>query len=111
MYCKHCGNKVLDEAVICPSCGCEVKERAGEGKSKIVAWLLSFFFGNLGIHRFYMNNMTLGIAYLVINVVGGALTGGIVPVLFYLFLVVEGIYILTRNDEEFQNMCSKKGDL
>lgn len=21
-YCNHCGNQVLDEAVICPKCGC-----------------------------------------------------------------------------------------
>ena len=27
MHCKHCGHKVLDEAVICPSCGCELKEK------------------------------------------------------------------------------------
>ena len=23
-YCTHCGNEVVDEAVICPSCGCKV---------------------------------------------------------------------------------------
>lgn len=23
-YCSHCGNEVLDEAVICPKCGCSV---------------------------------------------------------------------------------------
>lgn len=26
MYCKHCGNKVDDEAVICTKCGCLVNE-------------------------------------------------------------------------------------
>ncbi len=23
-YCSHCGNELLDEAVICPKCGCQV---------------------------------------------------------------------------------------
>ena len=25
-YCTHCGNELLDEAVICPKCGCEAKK-------------------------------------------------------------------------------------
>ena len=37
MHCKHCGHKVLDEAIICPSCGCELKEKIQVGKSKWVA--------------------------------------------------------------------------
>ena len=24
-YCSHCGRELLDEAVICPSCGCRVR--------------------------------------------------------------------------------------
>ena len=24
-YCVHCGNEILDEAVICPKCGCAVE--------------------------------------------------------------------------------------
>lgn len=23
-YCAHCGNEVLDEAIVCPKCGCSV---------------------------------------------------------------------------------------
>ena len=23
MYCRKCGEEILDEAVICPKCGCE----------------------------------------------------------------------------------------
>lgn len=25
-YCKHCGAELLDEAVVCPKCGCSVEE-------------------------------------------------------------------------------------
>ena len=24
-YCKHCGNQVIDKAVICPKCGCSIE--------------------------------------------------------------------------------------
>lgn len=24
MYCSHCGNEVLDKAVVCPKCGCAI---------------------------------------------------------------------------------------
>lgn len=26
MFCRHCGNELLDEAVVCPKCGCLVHE-------------------------------------------------------------------------------------
>lgn len=111
MHCKHCGHKVLDEAVICPSCGCELKEKVQVGKSKWVAWILSLFFGGWGIHRFYMGNPMIGIIYLLINLGGICCTAGVLNLFFYLYLIVEGIYIITRNDEDFQNMCGKQGDL
>lgn len=25
-YCTHCGNELLDEAIICPKCGCKVEQ-------------------------------------------------------------------------------------
>lgn len=27
-FCSKCGKEIMDEAVICPNCGCSVKERA-----------------------------------------------------------------------------------
>ena len=30
-YCSHCGNELLDEAVICPSCGCKVASTKTDG--------------------------------------------------------------------------------
>ena len=26
MYCSKCGKEIMDEAIICPGCGCAVKE-------------------------------------------------------------------------------------
>ena len=71
-FCKHCGQKVMEAAVICPHCGCQIEEvkkseqpnivinnsnanmntntninggRVGKPKNKWVALLLCFFFG------------------------------------------------------------------
>ena len=30
-YCTHCGKELLDEAVICPGCGCKVESTASSG--------------------------------------------------------------------------------
>ena len=31
-FCSHCGNELMDEAVICPGCGCPIDaEKAGNG--------------------------------------------------------------------------------
>ena len=39
-------------------------------KSKVVAALLSFFLGALGIHRFYLGRIGSGIVMLVLNIIG-----------------------------------------
>ena len=38
-YCSHCGKEIMDEAVICPSCGCKVASEntmTTEDKSVII---------------------------------------------------------------------------
>lgn len=32
MFCSKCGNEILDEAVICPKCGCETVSKKTENK-------------------------------------------------------------------------------
>ena len=29
-FCSHCGKEIMDEAVVCPGCGCGVQERTVE---------------------------------------------------------------------------------
>ncbi|WP_247040530.1 TM2 domain-containing protein [Arthrobacter rhizosphaerae] len=59
-------------------------------KSKIAAGLLGIFLGGLGIHRFYLGYTTIGVIQLVLTVVVGIFTLGLVG----LWGVVEGIMIL-----------------
>lgn len=92
-FCKFCGSKIPSDAVVCTSCGRQVEELKGGGsssqpiiinntntntnnnnnntggyvnpKNKWVALILCFFFGYLGIHKFYEGKILLGIIYLL----------------------------------------------
>ena len=101
-FCKHCGAKIPVQAVICTSCGGQVeslhRERheqpnivinnantntnvnqnynnargRGREKNKWVAFLLCFFLGYIGAHKFYEGKVGMGILYLF--------TGGLIGI-------------------------------
>lgn len=90
-FCKHCGERIAVDAVICPKCGRQVEDvkqnkadnviinnnnsasvssnsnlqRNERICNKWVALLLCFFFGWIGAHKFYEGNVGLGIIYLL----------------------------------------------
>jgi hypothetical protein len=59
-------------------------------KSKIVAGLLGIFLGGLGIHRFYLGFTKIAVIQLILTLVLGAFTFGIVC----LWGVIEGVMII-----------------
>lgn len=88
-FCKHCGGKIPEAAVICTLCGCQVEEikkteqpnvvinnsnvntnqnivgaMGARMKNKWVAFCLCFFLGYVGAHKFYEGKMGAGILYL-----------------------------------------------
>ena len=92
-FCKHCGNKIPVDAVLCTSCGRQVEDLnsstnnsqpnivinntnansnvntvnagpRGREKNKWVAVILCFFLGFLGAHKFYEGKAGMGILYL-----------------------------------------------
>lgn len=92
-FCKHCGNKIPVDAILCTSCGRQVEAinsstnnnqpnivinntnansnvntvnagSRGREKNKWVALILCFFFGFLGAHKFYEGKAGMGILYL-----------------------------------------------
>lgn len=43
-------------------------------KSTLIAYILWFFLGPFGVHRFYLHRIVTGIAYLLLWAIGGLLT-------------------------------------
>lgn len=92
-FCKFCGQKILDHAIICVHCGSQVEElrrpepqtqnyiprqqapnqyynvqntyyTRKEPLDKWVAFLLCLFLGVFGVHKFYEGKNGMGILYL-----------------------------------------------
>ncbi len=115
VFCRNCGKEVPEQAVVCMSCGCppkggkkfcqhcgadtdpvaEICVKCGvrlataipeDAKSKLVAGLLGLFLGGLGVHRFYLGYVGIGIVQIIVTLVTfgvGVLLG-----------MIEGILIL-----------------
>ena len=90
-FCKYCGAKIPEDAIICTSCGRQVEDlkntqaqpqiivnntntntnvnrninagRYGREKNKWVALLLCIFLGWLGAHKFYEDKAGMGVLY------------------------------------------------
>ena len=87
-YCKYCGARIPNDAVVCTACGRQVEElryaqaaqpqvvvnnvntntntnvAAGRMKNKWLAFVLCFLFGWLGVHRFYEGKIGTGLLYM-----------------------------------------------
>lgn len=118
MYCRHCGNLMDPQAVVCVRCGCpkgqgvnhcrncnaftnqysvictqcgvslENIDMANQ-KSKLVAGLLGIFLGSFGIHNFYLGYTGKAVAQLLITLL---LCGGAIS---FIWSLIEAILIFT----------------
>jgi len=116
VFCRNCGSEVAEQAVVCVTCGCSprngknycqncgaetspvaevclkcgvkltVAAKAGD-KSKLAAGLLGIFLGGLGIHRFYLGYVGIGIAQIIVTLITFGIGG--------IWGFIEGIMILT----------------
>jgi len=66
-YCLACGQTIDAMAVVCPKCGV-MQSSALEHESEkriLPAFLLCFFLGVFGVHRFYVGKIGTGILQLI----------------------------------------------
>jgi len=63
-------------------------------KSKVAAGLFGIFLGGLGIHRFYLGYTGIGLTMLLVGVIGGIFTFGILAGVVGLWGFIEGILYL-----------------
>ena len=97
MFCHGCAKPLHVSAVACPSCGAPQRKRAESTvseseKSKVTAGVLALLLGGLGIHKFYLGKVGMGILYLLFCWTGIPELAGF----------IEGIIYLCSDDENFQ---------
>lgn len=66
-------------------------------KNKVLAAILAFFFGGIGIHKFYLGEIGLGILYICLTLVGMIICLPIGAILS----LVDFILLLVMDDEKF----------
>jgi len=79
-YCPSCGSTTNAQAVICVKCGAGLEAKPTivkedekgnvSSKSRLVLVLLSFFLGQLGVHRFYAGKIATGVVMLILTIIG-----------------------------------------
>lgn len=77
---------------------------SGSYRSKVIALILWFFFGTLGIYNFYLGRTGVGTAQLIITVVGWVLIFiliGFIPLIVVaIWWLVDLVKILTDDNTE-----------
>ncbi|EKO3643061.1 TM2 domain-containing protein [Vibrio metschnikovii] len=74
---------------------------SSKSSKKIVAALLAFFFGSLGVHKFYLGYIKQGLIMLFAFLLGFLLLG-IPSAIIGIIAFVEFLIYVTRSDEEFE---------
>jgi hypothetical protein len=81
-----------------------VRESSSSDRNKVVAALLAFFLGPLGVHRFYLGRIGTGVLMLVLSctIIGLLVTGP--------WAIVDMIRYLVMSEREFADRYARPND-
>jgi RNA polymerase subunit RPABC4/transcription elongation factor Spt4 len=96
VYCRGCGEGIHETALSCPKCGATQRTTSASyaqsgGANRTTAGILGIVLGGLGVHKFYLGQIFMGLIYLIF-------CWTFIPAFIGL---IEGIYYLTMTDSEF----------
>ena len=86
-----------------PQTSNDIFDNGPSGKSRGVAGLLAIFLGWLGIHYFYMGKSTPGLVFLLVSLIGGIITCGVLAGVVWIVALIQGIMIMTMSQQDFEN--------
>lgn len=66
-FCPHCGRPVMEGQAICLNCGFSLEPPKSD-KSKLAAGLLGLFLGGYGVHNFYLGNTKRAVIQLLLTI-------------------------------------------
>jgi len=108
--CQTCGKSVSASAVACPHCGAS-GQGAVSSKSGLIALILAFFLGALGIHNFYLGRVFRGVFQLILFGIASLLMVFLIGWLLYLPLLawvfLEFVFILLGGARDGDGMKVK----
>lgn len=64
VHCRGCGKEIHESAYACPNCGAPQIPPWVSDRRILPAFLLCWFFGLIGVHRFYVGKVGTGILML-----------------------------------------------
>lgn len=117
VYCRKCGKQIYETDAFCPHCGASQKggdapvtsnidananintnpQVGGMSQKRLAAALFAFFLGGLGIHKFFLGQIGMGILYLLFCWTGIPIIVGI----------IEGILYICMSDADFEAKYGK----
>jgi TM2 domain-containing membrane protein YozV len=94
VYCRNCGEKIRNDAEICPKCGCRQLDNSIELSlpQKSIYIILAILLGMLGIHNFYTQAYGRGFTKIALTLFLGWC--GIGFIINFIWIVIEIIACL-----------------